>query len=57
MFALATGARPLPAPEPEALLRLGTITADVMARAVMRAVHEAGTLAELPGYRDLRAGL
>lgn len=55
VFALGTGARPLPSPAPEALLRLGTIAADVLARAVMRGVHEAETLAELPGYRELRA--
>ena len=55
VFALGTGVRPLPSPASEALLRLGTIAADVLARAVMRGVHEAETLAELPGYRELRA--
>ena len=40
VFALATGAVPLP-DKPDALVRLGTIAADVVARAVMRGVYEA----------------
>ena len=50
MFALATGAVPLP-DRPDALVRLGTIAADVVARAVMRGVYEAETLGETPSYR------
>lgn len=52
VFALATGAVPLP-PRRDALLRLGTIAADVVARAVMRGVYEAAGLGAAPGYRDL----
>ena len=50
VFALATGAVPLP-DRPDALVRLGTIAADVVARAVMRGVYEAETLGETPSYR------
>jgi L-aminopeptidase/D-esterase-like protein len=50
VFALATGAVPLPG-KPDALVRLGTIAADVVARAVMRGVYEAETLGEAPAYQ------
>ena len=49
VFALATGAVPLPE-KPDALVRLGTIAADVMARAVMRGVYEAASLGEAISY-------
>ena len=52
VFALATGAVPLP-DRPDALVRLGTIAADVVARAVMRGVYEAQTLGEAQAYREL----
>jgi L-aminopeptidase/D-esterase-like protein len=52
VFALATGTRPLPDRQ-DALLRLGAIAADVVARAVMRGVHAAGTLGDLRGYREV----
>ncbi len=51
VFALATGAVLLP-DRPDALVRLGTIAADVVARAVMRGVYEAESLGEFVGYRD-----
>ena len=50
VFALATGAVPLP-DKPDALVRLGAIAADVVARAVMRSVYEAETLGESVAYR------
>ena len=50
VFALATGTVPLPE-KPDALLRLGTIAADVVARAVMRGVYEAQSLGEAVAYR------
>ena len=50
VFALATGAVPLPE-KPDALLRLGTIAADVVARAVMRGVYEAAEPRRGDGYR------
>ena len=51
LFALATGAVRLP-DKPDALVRLGAIAADVVARAVMRGVYEADGLGGIPGYRD-----
>jgi L-aminopeptidase/D-esterase-like protein len=55
VFALATGAVPLP-DRPDALVRLGTIAADVVARAVMRGVHEALSLGDVPSYRAVHRG-
>jgi hypothetical protein len=46
---------PLP-DRPDALLRLGTIAADVVARAVMRGVHEAQSLGDLSSYRAVHRG-
>ena len=51
VFALATGAVPLP-DRPDALVRLGAIAADVVARAVMRGVYAAETLGDMPSYRE-----
>jgi L-aminopeptidase/D-esterase-like protein len=50
VFALSTGAKPLP-DRPDALVRLGTVAADVVARAVMRGVHAADDLGESRSYR------
>jgi L-aminopeptidase/D-esterase-like protein len=55
LFALATGAATLP-DQPDALVRLGAVAADVVARAVMRGVYEAESLGDEPGYRDLGVG-
>jgi L-aminopeptidase/D-esterase-like protein len=52
VFALATGAVPLP-PRDDALLRLGAIAADVVARATARGVYEAQDLGEMRCYRTL----
>lgn len=54
VFALATGRRALP-DRPDALVRLGTIAADVMARAVMRGVYEAADLDPVRSYRTVWA--
>jgi L-aminopeptidase/D-esterase-like protein len=51
LFALATGRERLP-DKPDALVRLGAVAADVVARAVMRGVYEAGTLGEIRCYRE-----
>lgn len=54
VFAVATGARPLPDP-PFGLLRLGTTAAQVVARAIARGVYEATALPfpnAISGYRD-----
>lgn len=48
VFALATGARPAPS-----MLLLGSIAADVLARAVERSVRAAVSLGGLPAARDL----
>jgi L-aminopeptidase/D-esterase-like protein len=50
VFALSTGHFPLP-DRPNALLRLGAIAADVVARAVARGVYEAEDLGEMTSYR------
>ncbi|MFO1036715.1 MAG: P1 family peptidase [Geminicoccaceae bacterium] len=54
VFALATGHVPLPAKD-DAMVRLGAIAADVMARAVMRGVYAADDLGEIVSYRSRRA--
>ncbi len=41
VFALSTARRPLPAPAPWSLTRLGALAADTLARAVARAAYEA----------------
>jgi L-aminopeptidase/D-esterase-like protein len=50
LFALSAGRIPLP-DHPDALLRLGTIAADVVARAVARGVYAAEDLGEMQSYR------
>lgn len=59
VFALATGARSLAAPQPLTLARLGTIAADCLARAVARGVYEARSVDGATAYRDLavKAGI
>ncbi len=52
VFALATGARPLGAPRPLMLARLGTIAADCLARAIARGVYEARPIDGVPAYRQ-----
>lgn len=51
LFALATGAVSL-SDRSAAILRVGAIAADVVARAVMRAVYEAEPLEDIPAYRS-----
>ena len=55
VFAVATGTLERPV---DALLlaQVGAFAADCLARAIARAVYEAGTLGDKPGYRDLAAG-
>ena len=50
LFALATGTVAMP-DKPDALVRLGAVAADVVARAVMRGVYEARTLGDIQAYR------
>ena len=51
VFALSTARRPLPK-DPQALVRLGALAADVVARSVMRGVYEAGDLGPHVSYRS-----
>ncbi|MDX6752096.1 P1 family peptidase [Geminicoccaceae bacterium 1502E] len=52
LFALSTGTRPLP-DRPDALLRLGTIAADVVARALARGVFLARDAGDTKAYCSL----
>ncbi|MEI9886329.1 MAG: P1 family peptidase [Rhizomicrobium sp.] len=57
VFALATAKRPLGEPRQRQVMRLGTIAADTLARAVARGVYEADTLGAMTSYRDTFAPL
>ncbi|MEI9990761.1 MAG: P1 family peptidase [Rhizomicrobium sp.] len=52
VFALTTATRPVAEPRARALLRLGSIAADTLARAIARGVHEARTWGAMKSYRD-----
>jgi L-aminopeptidase/D-esterase-like protein len=52
VFALSTGLWPMPAERTPALLKIGALAADCLARAVARGVYEATSLGGLPGYRE-----
>ncbi|MEI9985736.1 MAG: P1 family peptidase [Aliidongia sp.] len=56
VFALATGNWTMLPDEPtgraEAVLRIGALAADCVARAIARGVYEATALGDLPSYRD-----
>lgn len=56
VFALATGKRPAPANRQLSVLRAGTVAADTLARAIARAVYEAGAPpgAKVTTWHDLR---
>jgi L-aminopeptidase/D-esterase-like protein len=54
LFALATGMRPLPE-RPDALLRLGHMAADCVARAVCRGILAAEGLGSVPAYSMLHS--
>ncbi len=53
VFALSTGRRPVPEPRARHLMRLGSIAADTLARAIARGVYEAATLGPMRSYRDI----
>lgn len=55
LFALATGARAVEE-RPEIVLRLATLAADTVARAVMRGVQAAGRLGDRPCWRERLLG-
>jgi L-aminopeptidase/D-esterase-like protein len=52
VFAVATGKKKLADPGPRAIMRLGSIAADCLARAIARGVYEADSLGNLKSYRD-----
>ena len=51
VFALSTGALQRTV-DPLLLAQVGALAADCLARAIARAVYEARTLGDKPGYRD-----
>ncbi len=53
VFVLAGAARPLPAPRPLALARLGAMAADALSRALARGVYAADDLGDMPCYRSV----
>ncbi|MEJ1967485.1 MAG: P1 family peptidase [Rhizomicrobium sp.] len=52
VFAMATARRPIGEPRPRQVMRLGSIAADTLARAIARGVYEADTLGAMKSYRD-----
>ena len=55
VFAISTGAKPLPEPWQINLGRIGSIAADCVARAVARGVFEAAALGRFVSYRSIHA--
>jgi L-aminopeptidase/D-esterase-like protein len=53
VFAMATGKKKLGEARPREVLRLGSIAADCMARAIARGVYGATTLGTIKSYRDI----
>ena len=53
VFAMATAKRPLGEPRQRQIMRLGSIAADTLARAIARGVYEATTLGAMKSYRDI----
>jgi len=52
VFAVSTQRRAIEEPRQRHVMRLGSIAADCMARAIARGVYEAETIGELRSYRD-----
>jgi L-aminopeptidase/D-esterase-like protein len=52
VFAVTTGKRSLAEPRQRAIMRLGSIAADTLSRAIARGVYEARTLGAMTSYRD-----
>lgn len=53
VYAVSTGRRAVAAPRPLAVLELGSLAADTLARAIARGVYEAATLGAFKSYRDI----
>jgi L-aminopeptidase/D-esterase-like protein len=56
VFAVTTAACPVPEPRARHLMRLGSIAADTLARAIARGVYEATSLGPMQSYRDIFPG-
>jgi L-aminopeptidase/D-esterase-like protein len=52
VFAIATGKTNIVEPRPRDVMRIGTIAADCLSRAIARGVYEAQTLGAMKSYRD-----
>jgi len=52
VFAIATAKRPVGEPRPRQIMRLGSIAADTLSRAIARGVYEAQSLGAMKSYRD-----
>lgn len=55
VFAVSSAKRPIGAQRQQEAMRLGSIAADCLARAIARGVYEAETMGELKSYRDVFA--
>ncbi len=53
VFALATGKHTLPDPKERAVMAIGSLAADCLARAIARGVYEAQSVGECRSYREL----
>ncbi len=56
VFAVSTAKRPIAEPRPRDVMRLGSIAADCLSRAIARGVYEAGSLGQTKSYRDTFKG-
>ena len=56
VYAVSTAQRALTEPRPRAVMRLGNIAADALARAIARGVHAADTLGGVKSWRDAFPG-
>jgi L-aminopeptidase/D-esterase-like protein len=52
VFAMATGKHAVGEPRQRQVMRLGSIAADTLSRAIARGVYEAQTLGAMKSYRD-----
>jgi len=53
VFAMATGKRAIGEPRQRQVMRLGSIAADTLSRAIARGVYEAQTLGAMKSYREM----
>jgi L-aminopeptidase/D-esterase-like protein len=56
VFALSTAKRAISEPRPRDVMRLGSIAADCLARAIARGIYEAQSLGQTKSYRDTFKG-